>query len=1457
MKLSNFTQSIKGRLTPKLWLLLLGTVFSWSMASAQCKPEIQGGQYVCEGSTVHYEFTGGNTSGGVIPQWSISPGAGTFVGGISTGLFVDIQWNTIANMSQMHQVFVDIPANVVCPAGGRDTLDVVVGTDAAFQMSCNDSVQISLGLDCKASVSLDMVWEGTPPLPDSFFNIYIYPEGGGDTIPDDTLRATEIGKTLIVSLVHKCSGNSCWGRIFVEDKLPPDELICSTDTIECGADSRPEVISIGFPLAPGVTATPVPGKPRHYTVVGLDNCSNVDLSYEDDVQNDTCPFVQVIYRKWIATDGHSTSMCTDTIHVNAGTITNTIWPKDWTGLPGDERVLKCDENFKKLPAGHDYEGNPHPDMTGWPFGGKSCSNIAQTFNDRKLQICESSYKILREWILIDWCHDTIAYHTQIIEVLDTDGPILNCKSTCASPITVNTDPGQCTGHYLLPVPVECDNCGIVNIVSECSSWTYSVRHKGSPPGKKLSCAEDGQAIYTNAYIREVIRNGKKRYEAYDLPTGYNWFEYTVKDACGNQTSCTIEILVIENEPPTPVCDEHTVISIGSGGITKVYAKTLDDGSHDNCSPEVWVKVLRMDEIACDGLNGDDDAGLAGIQVYFDDFAMFCCEDIGQTRMVTMRAFDINPGPGAVHPSRMEAGGDLYGHFADCMVEVEVQDDTPPVLTCPSRLITAYCGDQLDSASLTRFGTASVSDECPVSLVYTVKYYLNDCGQGYILRKWVVKEQPTITCTQRITVRAEKGFDLSKAIRWPKDISEPNGCLKDLDPESLNSKPSVKGSVNTGCHKIIFNYKDKVYNIVDGACFKIVRTWSALDDCTNQTAEWKQYIKVLNSIKPTIVCPGSVRVPITGSDCSAYVKLTATAQDECTPGKSLKWSWEIDLNSDGSVDKKGTGDDASGTFSYGKNGIHRIKWKVEDLCGNSATCTTVFTLSDKKKPSPYCRDGIVTVIMRPSGEIELWAKDFNLGSYDNCTPDDELRFSFDGNTVVPNRTFRCDDIANDLQDTLDIKMWVWDKANNRDYCSVILVLQKGDNCHPTNSAMIAGTIQDEKERGVRQVKMNLSTSFDSQMNYETDEEGKFEFGGLPLKKGYVVTPSKNDDFINGVSTKDLVAIQKHLLGISPFNQPTQFIAADANNSHSISSGDIVEIRRLILGKIEEYTHNTSWRFVPQNYTFENPYEPWKMQESIAIQPLLKNEMKSNFKAIKIGDLNGDVKLGNISNENGTRGELETLALSYEDMHFNRGDQVVLKLVNKSEDIEGLQFAMKYDTDLLKFSDLHTTGSFKVNNVGLSHADKGELRFSWNDVKGMLSEDVITLVFEAKSSGVLHQAIHTATNIIPNEAYAKSGVDYRVVLRALDNGGESAFALLQNKPNPFDKSTTIAFILPKEEYATLSVFDVTGKMITVIEGKYAKGYNEITLDKSQLSTRGLLYYRLETKEQTATRKMIMID
>ncbi len=87
--------------------------------------------------------------------------------------------------------------------------------------------------------------------------------------------------------------------------------------------------------------------------------------------------------------------------------------------------------------------------------------------------------------------------------------------------------------------------------------------------------------------------------------------------------------------------------------------------------------------------------------------------------------------------------------------------------------------------------------------------------------------------------------------------------------------------------------------------------------------------------------------------------------------------------------------------------------------------------------------------------------------------------------------------------------------------------------------------------------------------------------------------------------------------------------------------------------------------------------------------------------------------------------------------------------------------------------------------------------------------------------------------------------------------NGYALDQNIPNPFRAETNIGFVLPNAMEATITVYDVTGRIMRTVEGDFVKGYNQVQFRQNDLGVSGILYYRLNAGEFTATRKMILID
>ena len=70
------------------------------------------------------------------------------------------------------------------------------------------------------------------------------------------------------------------------------------------------------------------------------------------------------------------------------------------------------------------------------------------------------------------------------------------------------------------------------------------------------------------------------------------------------------------------------------------------------------------------------------------------------------------------------------------------------------------------------------------------------------------------------------------------------------------------------------------------------------------------------------------------------------------------------------------------------------------------------------------------------------------------------------------------------------------------------------------------------------------------------------------------------------------------------------------------------------------------------------------------------------------------------------------------------------------------------------------------------------------------------------------------------------------------------------------TQVDFVLEQDEYATINVHDVHGKLIAEFNGQYNKGLNTLQINAKELGATGVLYLTLQTETNTASIKMVVI-
>lgn len=1064
----------------------------------------------------------------------------------------------------------------------KDTVKVTLQNSPV--LACHGSLNVSLGNNCTEVVTPQMLLTN-PVQP---YNQYIVTltDPNGNILADDILTVNELEETVQFSVGHLCGANTCTGTLKPQDKTPP-VLQCANITILCDEDSRAD--SLGYPVSPIATVTTQ--GPYNYLVTNLDACGTVDMSYSDDVQDMNClgGLEGRIIRRWIAADAHNNSTsCTQVISIKTKGLLDVTLPSNYNDntLPS----LECNGGWPQLANGH-----PNPTFTGKPET-DGCKYLESTYTDLTFDFCGNTYKLLRKWLIVDWCTNETIEHNQIIKIVDTTAPTF----TTVDSLNLITTTYDChTGKIKLP---------LISNVSDCSNVDTIFTLKDT---------------FNTSYSSLVTRL-KDTFYLDSLPVGYYLGSYIVSDECGNKDTLSFPIKVRDNKVPFAVCKQFVKISIINNGSARMYPNSLDDNSVDNCQIDSFSIAKMIDP--CGNTPNT-----------FGKYIDFCCEETANPVMAALQVTDI------------------YGNKNTCMTEVTVEDKEKPIINCPSN-ITIDCEYPIDVDNLGEFGTivsnsnlikpfyiydsvnngfagtdGLATDNCMVS--YDSTHVLNvDCYEGTLIRDFVAIDLfgNKASCRQTINIVNNEPFKASD-ISWPDNI-DIDGCdTLDLDL-NITKQPTY---INKNCANVESTYEDQYFYNTNEACIKILRNWTVVEWCsydpnTNQGIySYAQIIKLNNTIAPevSLTCEDTLVCNIS-LDCSNvnYID-TLSASDDCTTLQNLKWSWEIDSNNDGTIEYTGTESVINVDL---ENGQYQVYVEVIDQCGNISNCDYEILVKDCKRPTPYCVSNLTTVIMPSSKQLEIKAHQFDYDSYDNCTPKENLLFSFSSDKYDSTQIITCNDISNGVADVLDITLYVTDEAGNQDFCVVELAIQDNDDvCQDVGSlTSISGKVETYNKKKVENAILFINSDVDIYNQSKlTNSQGTYTFESLPTTLTFNVRAGHQGPANEELSTFDLILLQRHILGIAPLTSPYQIIAGDANGSKKINVSDLVAIRKVILGITNNFGNDLpAWRFIDADQTFTDIKNPWNFKELIELDTLSHNNNIANFVAVKIGDINGSI--GNI-------------------------------------------------------------------------------------------------------------------------------------------------------------------------------------------------------------------------------------
>lgn len=346
-------------------------------------------------------------------------------------------------------------------------------------------------------------------------------------------------------------------------------------------------------------------------------------------------------------------------------------------------------------------------------------------------------------------------------------------------------------------------------------------------------------------------------------------------------------------------------------------------------------------------------------------------------------------------------------------------------------------------------------------------------------------------------------------------------------------------------------------------------------------------------------------------------------------------------------------------------------------------------------------------------------------------------------------------------------------------------------------------------------------------------------------------------LNGVNVRDLMRVGQYILGFEPLSG-YQLLAADANNSGTVTAFDIVELRKLILGTYQSLPKRNSWHFydkkrMGQIIGNDNPFSTLgyttipvtnKIHDAefatFTLQPGLPMEDRTAaFTGVKIGDIDGSALPNAISppeDRDQTPWAMATTA-----HRGKKGSVMSIPVVsNRSGSIQGWQMDLNFDPTVLAVEEVEWPAHAmpQPENKGWNLNAEGNIRLIWWDAVAPLSvtpgvpvcQIKVRLLRDIAAESPLLQP--NRSEGIPNLVFDQTGKEFglqweniptEMVKTAPVNTPRLEVAVY---PNPTQRHYRINIQSAVEQTGTIAILDLNGKPLSEKTIALKPGINTIT-------------------------------
>ncbi len=738
----------------------------------------------------------------------------------------------------------------------------------------------------------------------------------------------------------------------------------------CGnKDSAQQVLWVVDTQAPVITGVPddmtlsceqIVPDPAVVTV--RDNCDNdVSLNLTIDTTGDDCR--REIIRIWSSADD-----CGNMIsHTQIITVVDTTAPA-FVYMPADSIAVECDQSAVADP----------------PIFKDNCDLSIAILVSYDSTAFDCGWRVDRTWTATDRCGNS-TFFAQSIYGLDTTNPTfgslpanetVECDNVSAPAVVTASDNCDldvdvalstdtlgtiCNNLRIRRTWVATDNCGnqsthtqMVNIED-----TTIPSLMGVPADVTIECTEDpGNPVVTAADncdpdpVVSLVEN----------ITGDDCFTYleriyTATDHCGNAYSETQIITITDFTAPTIDFDHPDLVGVGNGGTvryecTDVYTFTVNDVAlTDNCDDNIDITINHTptdsDDCSVDGYI----TSITSVWTATDN-----CGN-ATTRSVITEIIDTTDPVLVNVPADVTIGCQLpiptpptidVTDNCDNSITV-VLDERITGISCSQELIRTWtatddCGNSTTGSQvITVIDTLApvpvsvpgiVTIECSDPIPTDMPVFEDGCDNGVTITESQTRDDQdcgfTIVKVWTVTDDCGNRTSASQIINAV-DTTNPTfdnapgdatvACENIPDPANVTAFDNCDIDVEV-------TFSEQTFGTGDCGNWEVIRTWTATDDCGNQSVA-QQILTISDDIDPVFTgVPGDVTIEC---DESLPVSADPTASDNCDNDVTITVA---DMRNPGSCP--------------GEYVVLRT-WTATDDCGNTSEATQTITALDRTAP----------------------------------------------------------------------------------------------------------------------------------------------------------------------------------------------------------------------------------------------------------------------------------------------------------------------------------------------------------------------------------------------------------------------------------------------------------------------------------------------------------------------------